>query len=150
MDLIALKTSLIPDTSPTFTTTVVVAGFLVVLLILTILIIVFSLFSKTMSKTQNKKGKKKVEKAIMTEDLKVVSPFTATNSAPAAPVAANASSPQLQQGVSEEIVAAISAAVYMLEGENAVVTSIKPMRKNPINTRNPWAMAAITQNTKPF
>ena len=76
MDLIALKTSIIPDTSPAFTATVVVAGFLVVLLILAILIIVFSLFSKIMSKTQGKKGKKK-EKAIMTKDMNVVSPFAA-------------------------------------------------------------------------
>ena len=144
MDLIALRTSIIPDTSPAFTATVVVAGFLVVLLILTILIIVFSLFSKTMSKTQ-KKGKKKEEKAIMTKDVNVVSPFGAE------PVqTASAPAPQIQQGVSEEIVAAISAAVYMMEGENAVITSIRPVRKNPINTRNPWAMAAIAQNTKPF
>ena len=143
MDLITLKTSLIPNTSVEFTSTVVVAGFLVVLLILTILIIIFSLFSKTMSKTS---GKKKVEKAIMTEDLKVVSPFA---SAPM-PASAPAPAPQMQSGVSEEIVAAISAAVYMMEGENAVIQSITPIRKNPINTRNPWAMAAIVQNTKPF
>ena len=149
MDLITLKTSIVPDTSPAFTSKVVVAGFFVVLLILTILIIVFSLFSKTMSKTQNKKGKKKVEKAIMTEDFKVVSPFAQANPTPAMPVG-TAPAPRIQQGVSEEIVAAISAAVYMMEGENAVITSIKPLRKNPINTRNPWAMAAIVQNTKPF
>ncbi len=147
MDLFLLKTTLLPDTSAGFTSTVVVSGFLVVLLILTILIIVFSLFSKTISKTQNKKGKKKEEKAIMTQDLKVVSPF---NNADTAPVSAPA---EQTQGISEEVVAAISAAVYMMEGENAVVKSITPatsIRKNPINTRNPWAMAAIMQNTKPF
>jgi hypothetical protein len=147
MDLIALKTSIVPDTSVDFTSTLVVAGFLGVLLLLIILIVVFSIFSKTVSKTQKFKGKKKVEKAIMTEDLKMVSPF-ADVSTPV--VSAPAKANEVQQVISEEIVAAISAAVYMMEGENAVIRNITPMRKNPINTRNPWAMAAITQNTKPF
>ena len=146
MDIITLAAKIIPDTSPAFTSTVVVAGFFGVLLLLTVLIIVFSLFSKTVSKTQKSKGRKKEEKAIMTEDLKVVSPFAA----PEAPVVPPVAQEQAVQGVSEEIVAAISAAVYMLEGENAVVASITPIRKNPINTRNPWAMAAIVQNTTPF
>ena len=82
----------------------------------------------------------------MTEDLKVVSPFAEVSAPAPAPA------PQAQ-GVSEEIVAAISAAVYMMEGEGAVITNIAPakaIRQNPIKTRNPWAMAAIMQNTKPF
>ncbi len=53
-------------------------------------------------------------------------------------------------GVTPEVVAAISAAVYMLEGEGAVVKSIRPLRKNPVTNRNPWAAAAIAENTKPF
>jgi len=151
MDSFALKTAIVPDSSPMFTLTLVIAGFLGVLLLLTVLIIVFSTFSKTISKTQTKKGKKKVEKAVMTEDLKVVSPFA--NAASAHVPQASVSG--AEQGISEEVVAAISAAVYMMEGENAVVSGIapvaaKPMRRNPINTRNPWAMAAIAQNTKPF
>ena len=149
MDLLTLKTALVPDTSAGFTSTVVVSGFLVVLLILTILIIVFSIFSNTISKSQIKKGKKKEEKAIMTQDLKVVSPFNDSSSVTAPSVQA----PPQTQGVSEEIVAAISAAVYMMDGEGAVVKSITPatqIRQNPIKTRNPWAMAAIMQNTKPF
>ena len=60
------------------------------------------------------------------------------------------------QGISGEIVAAISAAVYMMEGEGAVVTSIAPaapvraQAPNPITRRNPWAFAAVTDNTRPF
>ena len=150
MDILTLKTALLPDTSVGFTSTVVVSGFLVVLLILTILIIVFSVFSNTISRSQRKNGKKKEEKAIMTQDLKVVSPFNDSSSVSAAPIV---QAPPQTQGVSEEIVAAISAAVYMMEGEGAVVKSITPaaqIRQNPIKTRNPWAMAAIMQNTKPF
>ena len=144
MSFLVLKTAIAADSSPGFTTTLVIAGFFGVLLMLAILIVVISIFSKTVSKTQSKKGKRKEEKAIMTEDLKVVSPFN--DSIAHAPAAAT-------QGVSEEIVAAISAAVYMMEGEGAVIRSIAPakaIRPNPIKTRNPWAMAAIMQNTKPF
>ena len=150
MDLITLVTKIHPDSSIEFTSTLVVAGFFGVLLLLTVLIIVFSVFSKTVSKTQKAKGKRKEEKAIMTEDLKVVSPFANTQAAPQAAVSEAQPPAPRTQGVSEEIVAAISAAVYMIEGENAVVASITPLRRNPINTRNPWAMAAITENTRPF
>lgn len=149
MDIMTLVTKIHPDSSVAFTSTLVVAGFFGVLLLLAILIIVFSVFSKTVSKTQKAKGRKKEGKAIMTEDLKVVSPFANAAPVPEAAPAPQSPAPQTQ-GVSEEIVAAISAAVYMLEGENAVVASITPLRKNPINTRNPWAMAAITENTRPF
>ncbi|MBQ9531745.1 MAG: OadG family protein [Eubacterium sp.] len=147
MELITLATAIEADSSPGFTTTLVIAGFFGVLLLLAILIIVFSIFSKVVSKTQTKKGKKKEEKVIMTQDLKVVSPFADVK---APPVSAPVQQPVKTQGVSEEIVAAISAAVYMMEGEGAVVKSITPLRQNPIKTRNPWAMAAIIQNTKPF
>ena len=146
MSFLVLKTAIAADSSPGFTTTLVIAGFFGVLLMLAILIVVISIFSKTVSKTQGKKGKRKEEKAIMTEDLKVVSPFAEVSAPAPAPA------PQAQ-GVSEEIVAAISAAVYMMEGEGAVITNIAPakaIRQNPIKTRNPWAMAAIVQNTKPF
>ena len=57
------------------------------------------------------------------------------------------------QGISGEVVAAISAAVYMMEGEGAVVRAITPVRAqtpNPITRRNPWAFAAISENTRPF
>lgn len=149
MDIVLLKTSIIPDSSATFTTTLVIAGFFGVLLFLSILIILVNLFSKAVAKTQKSKGKKKDEKPIMTEDLKIVSPFGKANIAPvtaSSPVQA----PQNSSGVSEEVVAAISAAVYMMEGENAVVKSITPIRQDPITRRNPWAMAAINENTKPF
>ena len=70
------------------------------------------------------------------------------------PPPAQAPSAPAAQGISGEIVAAISAAVYMMEGEGAVVTSIAPATRaqapNPITRRNPWAFAAISENTRPF
>ena len=68
MSFLVLKTAIAADSSPGFTTTLVIAGFFGVLLMLAILIVVISIFSKTVSKTQGKKGKRKEEKAIMTED----------------------------------------------------------------------------------
>ena len=78
------------------------------------------------------------------------------NIIPTPPPAAPAVAPVAAQGISGEIVAAISAAVYMMEGEGAVVTSIAPaaavraQAPNPITRRNPWAFAAISENTRPF
>ncbi len=144
MNLSALLNTLdlVADSSPAFTSTVVISGPTIVLAVIAVLVIILVLFGRATRRaadaknhlTQHEKDKrdgtingKKPEKREFREPL------------PAAP-----------QGVSPEIVAAISAAVYMLEGEGAVVTSIRPLRKNPISCRNPWAAAAIAENTKPF
>jgi hypothetical protein len=61
--------------------------------------------------------------------------------------------PVVEQGISGEVVAAISAAVYEIEGSGAKIASITPVRstkKNPITGRNPWANAAVIDNTRPF
>ena len=75
----------------------------------------------------------------------------AENTAPVvqapAPVAPKAEL-DVQQGINEEIVAAISAAVYSMEGADSKIVSIR--RKNPVTGRNPWAQAAVIDNTKPF
>lgn len=142
MDFITLATSVKPDTSLPFTATVIIAGLGIVLCTLAILVLVFKGFGTVISKTQNKskKSEKKAQPA----------PAVAKKAAPTA-TAANS-------GVSEEIVAAISAAVYAMEGSGAVVTSVTPVasvapvikRANPIKNRNPWAQAAVLDNTKPF
>ena len=143
MSLFALATSVVPDTSVEFTATLIIAGLSVVLGILALLIVVVNIYGKIVSKTQGvfmKKNKKKG--APMSPELNIIP------TPPPAPAAAPAA-----QGVSGEIVAAISAAVYMMEGEGAVVRSITPARTqapNPITRRNPWAFAAITENTRPF
>ena len=55
----------------------------------------------------------------------------------------------VQEGISGEIIAAISAAVYAIEGPSAVVRSVT-RKKSPVSSRNPWAQAAINDNTRPF
>lgn len=144
MDLITLVTSVTPDRSLGFTVTVIIAGLGIVLGTLALLIVVFYAFGAIMSATQ-KSAKKKAQKIAEEKAKNVPIP------APVIPQSIPAPAPATQDGVTPEIVAAISAAVYQLEGENAVVASITPIRKqNPITGRNPWANAAVIDNTRPF
>ena len=148
MDHIILATSIVPDTSVGFTATVIIAGLGIVLATLAVLIIVFNIFGKIVSKTQGANMRKNKKKNALSPALNIIpTPPPAPTSAPA---------PAVSQGISGEVVAAISAAVYMMEGEGAVVTAIAPATpvrtqvKNPITRRNPWAFAAISENTRPF
>lgn len=141
MDIITLATSVVPDRSIGFTATVIIAGLGIVLGTLAVLIVVFYLFGAIMNASQ--KTKKKKDAKAVEETKKQVIPAP-TIPAPVVP-------PVTEDGVSGEIVAAISAAIYEMEGANAVVTSITPIRKqNPITSRNPWANASVVENTKPF
>lgn len=144
MEFLTLTTSVTPDRSGTFTATVVVAGLGIVLATLALLIIVFKLFGNVVSKSQNK-AKEKAKKEQMEKMQKAVSNPT--------PVPKKTSTrPETQSGISGEVVAAISAAIYQIEGEGAVIRSVTPISKkqSPINVRNPWANAAIIENTRPF
>lgn len=156
MNPILMATSITPDTGVEFTSTVVISGIGIVVLILVILIIVFQLFGAGVSKSEvaaKKRKAKKLEKQMEADAAQ--SSDAASSPAPAAVCA-----PAVQNGISGEIVAAISAAVYALEGEGASVTSITTvasaaatvpaMRNNPITVRNPWAQAAVTENIRPF
>lgn len=142
MDILTLATSVIPDRSLGFTATVIIAGLGIVLGTLAVLIVVFYAFGAIMNtsqKAKNKKAKKIVEEA---KPKQVI---------PTPTIPAPAPTPVAENGVSGEVVAAISAAIYEMEGAGAVVTSITPIRKqNPITSRNPWANAAVVENAKPF
>lgn len=129
--------------------TVVVSGISIVMGTLILLIIVFYLFGFVVSHMVDASQKRAAKKA---EKKKAKAPQAkAENTAPVvqapAPVAPKAEL-DVQQGISEEIVAAISAAVYSMEGADSKIVSIK--RKNPVTGRNPWAQAAVAENTKPF
>lgn len=144
MDLITLATSVEPTRDLSFTLTVIIAGLGIVLGTLAVLIVVFYVFGTVVSKAQNKsKAKAKAVADKKIEMAKVSAPVVK----PAAPVA-----PKAETGISGEIVAAISAAVYSIEGNsNATITAITPVRKqSPITGRNPWAQAAVIDNTRPF
>lgn len=129
--------------------TVVVSGISIVMGTLILLIIVFYLFGFVVSHMVDASQKRAAKKA---EKKKAKAPQAkAENTAPVvqapAPVAPKAEL-DVQQGISEEIVAAISAAVYSMEGADSKIVSIR--RKNPVTGRNPWAQASVAENTKPF
>ena len=65
-------------------------------------------------------------------------------------VASNANAPQVEAGISGEVVAAIAAAIAVSEGEGAVVKSIRKVNVVNVKGRNPWANAAVYDNTRPF
>lgn len=137
MDTITLATGIVADRSVTFTATVIVAGLGIVLCTLLVLIGVFYAFGAIVSKSQAKTKKNEAKKMqnAMEADL--------SKAKPAAPA------PVVEEGISGEVVAAISAAVYSMEGSSAVIRSVT-RKTSPITTRNPWAQAAVVDNTRPF
>ena len=67
---------------------------------------------------------------------------------PAAAEAKAAPAPVAEQGISGEVVAAITAAITASEGTNQFV--IRSVKKKNVGSRNPWARAAVTDNTRAF
>lgn len=132
--------------------TVVIAGVGIVLGVLIVLIGVFSGFGKLVSKLEasakkravrkaEKKAAKQAEKSGKKE-VPVISEAPAAAKVQAAPV------PVVEQGISGEVVAAITAAITASEGTNQFV--IRSVKKKNVGSRNPWARAAVTDNTKSF
>lgn len=136
MDFIFLTTAVEPDRSIAFTLTVVIAGMGIVLATLALLIVIFNVFGNAVSSAQNKAQEKKLKKQMEKEQKKE------DDFVPLPPP------PAREDGISPEIVAAISAAVYALEGEGAVISSIR--RKPSSNAVNVWAQSAVIENTRPF
>ncbi len=134
---------LTPDSSATFTTTVVIAGISIVLGMLLLLIIVFYCFGKIVSEMEGKssKGKKKNKNSTITE-------VTQAMPVPVQQSAVNA--PAVGQGISPEVVAVISAAIAEYEGSSAVITGIRALRVKETASRNPWAAAAVSDNARSF
>lgn len=150
---------LVADRSALFTTTVVVSGILIVVGVLFLLIGVFQLFGIIVPKINQKaieneekraarKAKRAAKKAAKLAEKNgeaeqaVASEEPVTNTQqPAEP------SPVVEQGISGEVVAAITAAIVASEGTGVTVRSIK---KKKVCGRNPWAQAANIDNTRPF
>lgn len=143
MDTITLATGIIADRSVTFTVTVIVAGIGIVLCTLLVLIGVFYAFGAVVSKSQANAKKKEAKK--MQSDMEAA----LSKASESVPAPAPASAPVIEEGISGEVVAAISAAVYAMEGGSAVIRSVS-RKTSPVLTRNPWAQAAVVDNTRPF
>lgn len=139
MDLTALFQ--IADAARPDTSTVVISLPAIVFALLAALVVFIAVLGRT--------GRRAASKEHLTQHEKDRRDGTINGKKPEKRVFSDPA-PAAPQGVTPEVVAAISAAVYMLEGEGAVVRSIRPLRKNPVSVRNPWAAAAVAENTKPF
>ena len=115
---------------------VVLTGFVVVFAVLILLIVLISIYGAIVSGAE-KSAKKKQERKkaeslqpVVTTSVKTATPVNQTN------------------GISDEIVAVISAAVYSMYGskEKVKITSIKKSNGG----RSSWANAGVLNNTRPF
>ncbi len=115
-----------------------ICGILVVFIGLSILIVVIGLFGKIVSSLDNK-GKKNSEKpakkSIVTPDWK----------APENPAFSGVKNSA--NGVPDEVIAVIAAAVASLEGGNTY--AIRSVRRAS-EGRPAWSMAGVLENTRPF
>lgn len=128
--------------------TVVIAGVGIVLGVLIVLIGVFGGFGSAVSNIEkavkNRKAKKAEKKA--EENAAEAS----DRAVPAQAVVASAvkPAPVVEQGISGEVVAAITAAVAASEGGGSFV--IRSVKRKDVGSRNPWARAAVNDNTRSF
>ena len=129
--ILLAATGIEADRSATFTSTVVIAGIVIVLGILVLLIFVFKAFGAIVHGAETR-GKKKKLKAMESQVTVASAP-----SAPAVKAAPAAPAPVVESGIPSE-------------GPGAVVQSVRRVRPNPVGVRNPWAAAAVAENTRPF
>ena len=120
---------------------VILTGFVVVFSVLLLLILIIKLYSTIVQKAQQS-GKKKKEKVKIKEEI----PSASTPAA--APVVADSTAPSVQDGVTDEAVAVISAAVATMYGSSGKAR-IKSIKKSDAG-RSAWANAGILDNTRPF
>lgn len=142
-----------PSTDGTFTATVVIAGICVVMAVLILMIAIFQGFGAAVSKSEASAKKRAMKKqAKKLEETEMIS-FKKKKETKAPVAAAPAPAPVVESGISGEVVAAIAAAVAVSEGPGAVVQSIskaRTVKRVNVSGRNPWAQAAVVDNTRPF
>ena len=118
---------------------VVLTGFVVVFAMLILLIFIIKIYSAIVQKAQSagsnsKKGKKNKDEK----------PAEKPAAAPAPVVTASAA-----DGISDEVVAVISAAVATMYGSSEKAR-IKSIKKSSDGGRSAWAKAGVLDNTRPF
>lgn len=119
---------------------VVLTGFVVVFAMLILLIFIIKIYSAIVQKAQSagsnsKKGKKNKDEK----------PAEKPAAAPAHVVTASAAT----DGISDEVVAVISAAVATMYGSSEKAR-IKSIKKSSDGGRSAWAKAGVLDNTRPF
>ncbi len=130
------------DYTATDIASVVITGMSVVFIGLVLLVLFVSIYGGLFNKANQKKKEKQeaekqaaeAEKAKKTENK---------------PVQSAVNAPAATDGIEEEIVAVIAAAVAAIgekSGKKLVVKSIK----RSVSQRDPWAAAGLVDNTRPF
>ena len=131
------------DLSGTTIAAVVITGLAVVFIALVILIVLVSLYGKIFD-TINKKNEQKAAEAKAAEAKKAEAAAPKKVEKPAAPV--------VQDGIEEETVAVITAAIAAYgaqTGRKLAVKSIKASQGGSAR-RNAWSAAGIADATRPF
>lgn len=119
---------------------VVLTGFVVVFVMLILLILIIKIYSAIVQKAQGLGGNGKSGKN--SKEKKAEKKSDKTNSASLA-VAKNGTA-----GISDEVIAVISAAVATLYGSSKA--KIKSIKKSSERSRSAWAKAGVLDNTRPF
>lgn len=122
--------------------TVVIAGIVIVLGVLIVLIGLFYAFGVIVSKSEQA-AKKRHDKSSKNNEKSETPVIT-----PAPSSAAPAVEPAIEQGISGEVVAAITAAI--VQSEEGKPFTIRSIKKKSVSGRNPWANAAVYDNTRSF
>lgn len=119
---------------------VILTGFVVVFAVLLLLIAIIKLYSFIISKAQGAGDRKKNKSTVPAEKkVETTEPVISAAAAPA---------PAVQDGVPEEVVAVISAAVATMYGSTGKAR-IKSIKKSG-SGRSAWANAGVLDNTRPF
>ena len=112
----------------------VLIGIVVVFAVLLILTFVFWLFGKVAGAGASKSAE----------------PKPAVKAAPAAPAVSAAPAPVVEDGIPEEVVAVIAAAVAAMSDGNTRFAVRRISTSRPSGMRPVWASAGIAENTRPF
>ena len=127
-----------------YVASVVLTGLAVVFLALLLLIFVFKLFSLIFSRKPKPKKVKKAKAVKQDQEVK-----QSTLPTVAATVEENAITPPENDGISEEIIAVISAAIAAISASSGKKLKLLSVKASG-SSRKLWAQAGLNDNTRPF
>lgn len=128
---------------------VVVTSITLVFAMLVALCLVVTAEGKLFDLKTNRKQKQKQREIDAVNSAIAAAPTVGTPAPAPAPAAAPAPAPAADGAVAPEIVAAITAAVYALEGGGAVVHGIRRLPAGG-SRRGVWGDAGVAANVRPF
>lgn len=117
---------------------VVITGIVVVFIGLVLLILFVFLYGKIFESVNNLKTKRQLKKL---EKARPATPITVPDNKTTVPV--------IEDGIDEEIVAVITAAIVAMSAKTGKKMKLKSIR-NARPSRPAWANAGIIENTRPF